>query len=78
MKLGRPVFITRSAVEEADASATTSEVRTATQTLTCQWVIMMPVIRPVVPGHRAGRQVELATDHQQRHGDRHDRERRRR
>ena len=30
-------------------SATTSEVKTETHTLMCQWDIMMPVIRPVVP-----------------------------
>ena len=49
MKLGSPVFITRKPLRKPMPSATTSETKTATQTLMCQWVIMMPVIRPVVP-----------------------------
>ena len=49
MKLGRPVFITRTPLRKPMHSATTREVKTETHTLTCQWDIMMPVIRPVVP-----------------------------
>src|SRR4051794_31911366 len=49
MKLGTPVFITSTPLRKPIARATTSEVRTDTQTLMCQWDIMIPVIRPVVP-----------------------------
>ena len=49
MKLGSPVFITSRPLMKPMARATTSEVSTATHTLMCQWDIMMPVIRPVVP-----------------------------
>ncbi len=49
MKLGSPVFTTRNPLMKPIARAMTREATTATQTFTPQWVIMMPVIRPVVP-----------------------------
>ena len=76
MKLGRPVRITRKPLRKPMTSATTSETRIATQTLRPYSVIRMPVDQAGGPGHGAGGQVELAADHQQRDGDRHDAERR--
>ena len=73
MKLGRPVRITRNPFRAPMPRARTSETRImATQTLRPYSRHHDADRQAGEPGHRAGRQVELAADHQQGDGDGHD------